>query len=127
FNCAVSAALAVLGPGILTALSLAIPARARATGFSVASLWVIPGLLVLPLIGWISNEVGIRWGMLVMVPLFVIGSLVLGSASSVIDGDIAQVWRSAAARSELLYQRRQGRVDLLLARGVSAGYDQRQV
>ncbi|MCU1361492.1 MAG: ABC-type branched-chain amino acid transport system, ATPase component [Ilumatobacteraceae bacterium] len=127
FNCAISATGAVIGPGILVALALAIPARARATGFSVASLWVIPGLLVLPLIGWISNHAGIRWGMLVMVPLFIIGALILGSTSSVINDDIAQVWRAAMARSELLYQRRNGQADLLLVRGLSAGYDHRQV
>ena len=126
-NCTISASLAMLGPGILVALSLAIPPRARATGFSVASLWVIPGLIVLPLIGWISTHAGIRWGLLVLVPLFVIGSLVLGSAGSVIDADIAQVWRAAAARSEALYQRRHGLTDLLLVRGVDAGYDGRQV
>jgi branched-chain amino acid transport system ATP-binding protein len=91
-NSVISAALAMLGPGILVALALAIPPRARATGFSVASLWVIPGLVVLPIIGWISGHVGIRWGMLVLVPLFIIGSLILGSAGSVIDADIAQVW-----------------------------------
>ena len=126
-NCVISASLAMLGPGILVALSLAIPPRARATGFSVASLWVIPGLIVLPIIGWISGHVGIRWGLLVLVPLFIIGSFVLGSAGSVIDADIAQVWRAAAARSEALYQRRQGQSDLLLVRGVDAGYDGRQV
>ncbi|MEO7369226.1 MAG: MFS transporter, partial [Ilumatobacteraceae bacterium] len=126
-NCVISASLAMLGPGILVALSLAIPPRARATGFSVASLWVIPGLIVLPIIGWISGHVGIRWGLLVLVPLFIIGSFVLGSAGSVIDADIAQVWRAAAARSEALYQRRQGQSDLLLVRGVDAGYVGRQV
>ena len=126
-NCAVSATLAVLGPGILVALSLAIPARARATGFSVASLWVIPGLLILPLIGWISSHVGIRWGMLTMVPLFVIGSLVLGMARHTINADIAQVWQASAARSEALYQRQHGHADLLLVRGVDAGYGGRQV
>jgi ABC-type branched-subunit amino acid transport system ATPase component len=126
-NSVISASLAMLGPGILVALALAIPPRARATGFSVASLWVIPGLVVLPIIGWISGHVGIRWGMLVLVPLFVIGSLILGSAGSVIDADIAQVWRAATARSEALYQRRQGHSDLLLVRGVDAGYDGRQV
>ncbi len=126
-NSVISASLAMLGPGILVALSLAIPPRARATGFSVASLWVIPGLIVLPIIGWISGHVGIRWGMLVLVPLFIIGSLILGSAGSVIDADIAQVWRGAAARSEALYQRRHGQSDLLLVRGVDAGYDGRQV
>ena len=126
-NSVISAALAMLGPGILVALSLAIPPRARATGFSVASLWVIPGLIVLPIIGWISGHVGIRWGMLVLVPLFIIGSLILGSAGSVIDADIAQVWRAAAARSEALYQRRKGHSDLLLVRGVDAAYGERQV
>jgi ABC-type branched-subunit amino acid transport system ATPase component len=65
--------------------------------------------------------------MLVLVPLFIIGSLILGSAGSVIDADIAQVWRAAAARSEALYQRRQGKSDLLLVRGVDAGYGGRQV
>jgi ABC-type branched-subunit amino acid transport system ATPase component/predicted MFS family arabinose efflux permease len=126
-NCVISASLAMLGPGILVALSLAIPPRARATGFSVASLWVIPGLIVLPIIGWISGHLGIRWGLLVLVPLFIIGSFVLGSAGSLIDADIAQVWRAAAARSEALYERRQGHADLLLVRGVDAGYGGRQV
>jgi branched-chain amino acid transport system ATP-binding protein len=88
---------------------------------------VIPGLIVLPIIGWISGHVGIRWGLLVLVPLFIVGSLILGSAGSVIDADIAQVWRAAAARSEALYQRRQGQSDLLLVRGVDAGYEGRQV
>ncbi len=127
FNCVISATLAILGPGILVALSLAIPARARATGFSVASLWVIPGLLILPIIGWISGHVGIRWGMLTLVPLFIIGSLILGSAQTTIDADIAQVWQASAARSEALYQRRHGQADLLLVRNLDAGYGGRQV
>lgn len=127
FNCAISASLATLGPGILVAFSLAIPARARATGFSVASLWVIPGLVVLPLIGWVADKWNVRVGMLVMVPLFIIGSLILRSIADVIDADIAQVWRAAAARSEALYQRRAGESDLLLVRGVDAGYGGRQV
>jgi branched-chain amino acid transport system ATP-binding protein len=126
-NCVISGTLAVVGPGILVALSLAIPARARATGFSVASLWVIPGLLILPLIGWISTQVGIRWGMLTLVPLFIIGSLILGTAQHTIDADIAQVWQASAARSEALYQRRRGEADLLLIRNLDAGYGGRQV
>ncbi len=126
-NCVISGTLAVVGPGILVALSLAIPSRARATGFSVASLWVIPGLLILPLIGWISSHVGIRVGMLTLVPLFIIGSLILGTAQNTIDGDIAQVWQASAARSEALYQRRHGEADLLLIRNLDAGYGGRQV
>ena len=44
-NCVITAALAIIGPGVLAALSLAIPPRARATGFAIGSLWVIPGLV----------------------------------------------------------------------------------
>jgi ABC-type branched-subunit amino acid transport system ATPase component/MFS family permease len=126
-NCLISASLATLGPGILVAFSLAIPARARATGFSAASLWVIPGLVILPFIGWVADKWNVRIGMLVMVPLFIIGSLILRSVSGVINEDIAQVWQATAARSEALYQRRHGEADLLLVRNVDAGYAGRQV
>ena len=122
-NCVISAALAVLAPAIFSALSLAIPPRARATGFSVASLWIIPGLGVLPIIGWIADQVSIRVGMLVMIPLFLVGGLIQRTIGNVIVDDIAQVWQSAAARSESLYERRQGRSKLLVLRGVRSGYD----
>ena len=126
-NCVITAALAIVGPSILVSLSLAIPARVRATGFSVASLWVIPGLLVLPFIGWISENLGIRVGMLVLTPLFLIGAYMLNAVGKVIDADIAQVWQASAARSEALYQRRRGEADLLLIRQLEVGYEQRQV
>ena len=126
-NCVISASLAIIGPGVLAALSLAIPPRARATGFAIGSLWVIPGLFVLPVIGWVADNWSIEIGMLVMIPMFVIGSLLLRSVADVIDADIAQVWQSAAARSEVLYDRRQGTTNLLLLKGVEAGYDNRMV
>lgn len=126
-NCVISAALAVLAPAIFSGLSLAIPPRVRATGFSVASLWVIPGLGVLPLIGWVADQFTIRIGMLVMIPLFIIGGLIQRSIGDVIMEDITQVWQSAAARSEAIYDRRHGHAKLLLLRAVHAGYDGRMV
>ena len=126
-NCVISAALAIIGPGVLAALSLAIPPRARATGFAIGSLWVIPGLAVLPMIGWVADNWSIEVGMLILIPMFVIGSFVLRSVADVIDDDIVQVWQSTAARSEVLYDRRQGTTNLLLLRGVEAGYDNRTV
>ncbi len=126
-NCVISAALAIIGPGLLAALSLAIPPRARATGFAIGSLWVIPGLAILPFIGWIADNWSIEIGMLAMIPMFIIGGLVLRSVRDVIDDDIAQVWQSAAARSAVLYDRRQGETNLLLIRGVQAGYENRTV
>jgi branched-chain amino acid transport system ATP-binding protein len=126
-NCILSGSLAALGPGILGAFSLAIPPRARATGFSMASLWVIPGLVVLPFIGWVAEEWNIRVGLLVMLPLFFIGSLILRSVSGLIVADVTEVWRSTAARSEAVVRRRQGLADLLLVRRLDASYGDRQV
>jgi branched-chain amino acid transport system ATP-binding protein len=62
-----------------------------------------------------------------MVPVFVIGSLIIASAGSEVNDDIRKVWPAAAAQAEVLYERRQGRVKLLLARGVDVEYDGVQV
>ena len=65
--------------------------------------------------------------MLVMVPVFIVGAIILRGAADVIDDDIKQVWQSAAARSGVLYDRRHGNMTLLLVRGVEAGYGERHV
>jgi len=126
-NGLISAVLAILLPGILAVLSLAIPARARAMGFSIASLWVIPGLVVLPIIGAIGDEWGLRPAMLVMVPVMVAGGLIISSAGWVISGDIQQVWRTSMALSEERLEREAGRSKLLLVRGLQVSYGDVQV
>lgn len=126
-NMVITGTLAVLGPGILACLSLAIPPRARSIGFSVASLWVIPGLIVLPVIGGIGDRYGIRQGMLVMVPLFFVGGLMIATTKRSIATDITQVWKASAARSEALLERREGRSKLLLVRDVEVSYGNVQV
>jgi ABC-type branched-subunit amino acid transport system ATPase component/predicted MFS family arabinose efflux permease len=124
---AVTASLAAVGSGIYASLSLAIPARSRSLGFSMGAIWVIPGLVILPLVGTISDSLGIRVGMLGLVPVFLVGGLVLSTAGRVIDRDILQVRTMAAARSEVLFARRQGLVKLLLVRDLNVSYGQVQV
>ncbi|HEX7354757.1 MAG TPA: MFS transporter [Mycobacteriales bacterium] len=126
-NMAIAATLAVVGPGVFAALSLGIPPRARSMGFSLGAVWVIPGLAVLPIVGGVADGVGIRPGMLIMTPVFVIGGLVLASSGQVLDQDIQQVWTTAAARAEVLQQRRHGLVKLLLCRDVQVFYGNVQV
>ena len=118
---------AILGPGILTVLSMAAPPRARSMVFSIGSLWVLPGLLVLPLVGWIADNWGIRYGMVVMLPIGVIGGLIVSSAGPLIAGDIKDVWQTAAARSEVLLARQHGDRKLLLCRDLQVGYGDVQV
>ena len=126
-NGLLTATLACLLPGILAALSLAIPARARSIGFSVFSLWVIPGLLLLPLIGGVADRWGIRPGLALMAPVLMLGGLIISSAGRLLGDDITQVWTTAAARSEVAYERRQGRSKLLLVRGLDVAYGDVQV
>jgi len=126
-NMAITASLAVVGPGVFAALSLGIPPRARSMGFSLGAIWVIPGLIVLPIVGAVSDDIGIRPGMLIMTPVFLLGGLVLAGAGRALNQDILQVWTMAAARSEVLHERRQGRVKLVLCRGLQVFYGNVQV
>lgn len=126
-NVGIAISLAIVGPGVLAALSLAIPPRARSLGFSMGSLWVLPGLIVLPIIGGVGDAVGISWGMALMTPVFLAGGLVIASAGNVVGADIAQVWTAAAARAEVLFERRHGRVKLLVVRGLNVRYGDVQV
>jgi ABC-type branched-subunit amino acid transport system ATPase component/MFS family permease len=118
---------AMFVPSIFAVLSMAIPPRARALGFSIGSLWVLPGLVVLPLIGAIGDAWGIRTGMLLMTPVYLVGGLLLSTAGLVIGDDIKQVWATAAARSEVAHERSQGRSKLLLVRGLNVSYGDVQV
>lgn len=121
-NVLIALCLAIVGPGILASLSLAIPPRARAMGFSMASLWILPGLVMLPMIGWVADTWSIRTGMAMMVPVLFIGGLVIASGGNVIAGDIEQVRTTALARAEVANQRAKGEVKLLLCRGLNVGY-----
>ncbi|HEU5152353.1 MAG TPA: MFS transporter [Iamia sp.] len=121
-NAMVVAGLAIVGPGVLASLSLAIPPRARSVGFSIGALFVLPGLVVLPVIGWVGTEWGFRWGVVVLAPVFLVGGCILASAGSVIERDVQQVWAGAAARAELLRERQAGRQKLLLVRGLDVRY-----
>jgi len=121
-NCVISSALVIVGPGVFASLSLAIPPRARSIGFSVGALWVLPGLAVLPFVGWVGDHFGFRWGMAVMVPVLLVGGLLISSVSKLIDDDIAQVWTGAATRVQMLEQRAKGELPLLSVRGVEVAY-----
>jgi ABC-type branched-subunit amino acid transport system ATPase component len=119
----IEASLAIVGPGVLAALSLAIPSRARSVGFSIGALFVLPGLVVIPVVGAIGDSVGFRYGMLILVPVFLIGGLVVASAGSLIDADVQNVWLSMRTRSQMLAARAGGELPLLSVRGLDVGYD----
>ncbi len=126
-NILLTSVLAILLPGLFATLSLAIPARARSVGFSVAAWWAIPGLAMLPLIGWVSDRFGIRSGMLVMVPILAIGGLIISTGGSVIERDINDVWGASLARSQAMVDRHDGRSKLLVVKDLQVSYGSMQV
>lgn len=119
---AIGLCLAIVGPGIIASLSLAIPPRARAMGFSIGSLFIIPGLVNLWLIGEVADAFGIRTGMAMMVPIFLVGGIIISTGGSIIGRDIHAVQHAALTRAEVLAARRRGEVKLLYGRGINAGY-----
>jgi ABC-type branched-subunit amino acid transport system ATPase component len=99
------------------------PGPAR-SGFSIGALFVLPGLLALPLIGWIGTEWGFRWGIAVLVAG-------LPGRRSVHPGlgrvghratTSQQVWAGAATRAQMLHERAAGHQKLLLVRGLDVRY-----
>ena len=122
-NAGIDASLAIVGPGVLAALSLAIPARVRSVGFSIGALFVLPGFLVLPVVGAIGDSVGFRYGLLILVPIFTAGGLVVASAGSLIGRDVQNVWTAMRTRAQMLIDRRDGKLPLLAVRGLAVGYD----
>jgi branched-chain amino acid transport system ATP-binding protein len=123
----ITGAAALLVPGIYAALSLAIPPKVRSMGYAMAALFIVPGLLALYVVGGIADTYGIRAGLLIVVPIFLIGAWVLASGSFYVRNDINRVWTSTAAQAEVMLKRQQGEVKLLLVRNVDVHYDGVQV
>ncbi len=115
--------LAIVAPGVLASLSLAIPARARSIGFAIGSLFILPGLIVLPAVGALGDRFGFRYGLLLTVPVFALGGLIVSSAGGQIDRDVRNVWTSMRTRARMLAERRRGRLPLLAVQDLTVGYD----
>jgi ABC-type branched-subunit amino acid transport system ATPase component/predicted MFS family arabinose efflux permease len=126
-HCATAAFLALLLPGIYATLSLAIPPKVRSLGFSMAALFILPGLLSLYVIGGIADTYGVRIGLFIAAPIFLIGAWILASGSIYVKSDISRVWTSTAAQAEVMLKRQQGQAKLLLVRNVDVHYDNVQV
>ena len=123
----ITAPFALLVPAILSVLSLAIPPRARSIGFSIGALYVVPGLIMLPIIGSLADEVGPRPAVLALIPILLIGAAIIASANTFVDSDVNKVRSSTVAQAEVLAARRRGEVKLLLVKDLDVGYAGTQV
>ena len=94
-----AASIGTLAPAFFAMLSIVAPPRVRAAAFSTISVFAIPGIAVfLPLIGAVSDSVGIQASMVVIVPVSLAAGFILASASRFVTDDIAASQAEALAR-----------------------------
>ena len=94
----VAGSIGTLAPAFYSMLSMLAPPHVRAAAFSTLAVFALPGIAVfLPLIGRLSDQVGVQPSMLVMVPLSLVAGLILSTASRTFAGDVARVQAEALA------------------------------
>ncbi|GAC1442881.1 MAG: hypothetical protein NVSMB55_14860 [Mycobacteriales bacterium] len=110
-------------PGGYTLLSLVVPARIRGLGLATNVPWQLIGLVATPFLLQAMVTIGLPHGILILVPLLVIGGLILVTGAPAVERDMraAQAADAAAERS------RDSAGTLLVCRGVEVGYGGVQV
>lgn len=94
-----AASIGTLAPAFYALVSLVAPPRVRSAAFSTMSVFAIPGIaLFLPLIGAVSDAIGIQASMIVLVPVSLAAGLVLASAHRFVQADIEAVRRESLER-----------------------------
>jgi branched-chain amino acid transport system ATP-binding protein len=98
-----AASIGTLAPAFFALVSIVAPARVRAASFSTISVFAIPGIAVfLPLVGQVSDRLGIQASMVVLVPIAVVASLILASAARYVEADIAAAHADVLTRADLV-------------------------
>jgi MFS family permease len=94
-----AASIGTLAPAFYALVSLVAPPRVRSAAFSTMSVFAIPGIAVfLPLIGKVSDSLGIQASMVVLVPISLAAGFVLASAHRFVHADIEAVRLEALGR-----------------------------
>ncbi len=118
---------AVLAPGIFAVISLAVPPRMRTMGFATGALWFLLGFPIVPFVGAIGDNFGLRVGLLVFLPVYLLGSFLIASSGNFLNQDIQKIRESSLAQSEVRRRRLAGDPQILVVRNLDVAYDQTQV
>ncbi len=124
---ALAMALSSTLPVIIATLSLINPPRVRSLGFSLVNLFILPTLLIQPIIGGLADDWGLTRGILLLAPLTLIGGVILATSSRYIASDIDKVRTATVTMAEVRAAHRRGESKLLVCRHVDVHYDSVQV
>ncbi|HUZ83793.1 MAG TPA: MFS transporter, partial [Gaiellales bacterium] len=109
-----------LTPAFYTLISMVVPARARGLGLQTSAPWQLIGLLIYPVIVSYAAAMGLHRGVLLFVPLLLVGAVILGTGSGSVDRDIRAAKAASMADEEARRARESGRAKLLVCRQVEA-------
>jgi branched-chain amino acid transport system ATP-binding protein len=91
FSWGISVLGTVLYAGGFAVLSLVAPPEARASAFACFNIASLLGIVALPVVGIVGDAVGLRWGLAVLAPVILIGSVILASAGQFVNEDIKRI------------------------------------
>ena len=81
----------ILIPGVYSIVSLILPPRVRAMGFSVGLVFGLLGLVALPVVGAMADAGNVRLGIFLLCPMFLVGATILYTTAKFIPGDMERV------------------------------------
>jgi ABC-type branched-subunit amino acid transport system ATPase component/predicted MFS family arabinose efflux permease len=124
----ISLTISIVGPGVVTVVSMVTSPRARSFAFAVDTLYALPGLLIgLIAIGRIADTQGARAVMPYLAVTLAIGGVLFLTAKADVRADLASMQSQAAAAAAAREASEKGLSTLLVCRGVEAAYDRVQV
>ena len=126
-GCVFSFTSTILGPATQALVSLVVPARVRGFAGGLFFAAVVPGYLIFVIAGAIGDRYGLRGGIFVLVPVFIIGAAILGSAGVSVDADIRAATAAAMAAEVSREAKERGHSKLLVCRDVDVHYGPVQV
>ncbi len=100
-----AASIGTLAPAFFALISIVAPPKARSAAFSTISVFGIPGIaILLPLIGIVSDRLGVQVSMVLLVPIALIAGFILSSASRFVLDDIAKSHAAVAPATPMTPQ-----------------------
>ena len=118
---------AILAPAMAAITAMVIPPRARGFALSAVVMFALPGYLIFLAFGTVGEALGLRAGLLVMTPVFLIGAFIILSAGPSVDADIRAAQAASMAALTSREAKKEGRAKLLVVRDLDVHYDQVQI
>ncbi len=122
FSIVNSFARSVFAPTLTAIVSLVAPPRVRGFALSAGVFFALPGLAVQPFVGSLADAYGLRAGILLLVPVLLVGAVIVASSGRGVEPDM----RAALAASMALDASRRSREEddgkLLVCRGLEVSH-----